>query len=56
MFDENLEGKELRKISINLNQDILIIIGPEEGFSDKERMLISFFSKSFHSLKIGSRI
>jgi|TARA_B110000967_G_scaffold207703_1_gene257761 16S rRNA (uracil1498-N3)-methyltransferase len=56
MFDENLEGKELGKISINLNQDILIIIGPEGGFSDKERMFISSFSKSFHNLKIGSRI
>jgi 16S rRNA (uracil1498-N3)-methyltransferase len=34
----------------------LIIIGPEGGFSDKERMFISSFSKSFHNLKIGSRI
>jgi len=45
MFDENLEGKELGKISINLNQDILIIIGPEEVFLIKKECLYLLFSK-----------
>ena len=56
MFDENLEGKEIGKFNIDSNQDILIIVGPEGGFSDKERIFISSFSKIFHNLKIGSRI
>lgn len=56
MFDENLEGNDLGKISIDSNQDILIVIGPEGGFSDNERIFISSFSKNFHNLKIGPRV
>ena len=56
MFDENLEGKTLDKINIDSNKGIIVIVGPEGGFSDKERLLIQINSNNFHNLHLGSRI
>ena len=50
MFDENLEGNSLDKIKIDPNSDIIVIVGPEGGFSAKDRSLIQNFSNNFHNL------
>ncbi|MDC1316121.1 16S rRNA (uracil(1498)-N(3))-methyltransferase [Alphaproteobacteria bacterium] len=56
MFDENLEGQNIQEINVKNNSQISVIIGPEGGFSDKERTIISSFSNNFYNLKIGQRI
>ena len=56
MFDENLEGNSLDKINIDPNSDIIVIVGPEGGFSAKDRSLIQNFSNNFHNLHLGQRI
>ena len=56
MFDENLEGNSLDKIKIDPNSDIIVIVGPEGGFSEKDRSLIQTFSNNFHNLHMGQRI
>ena len=56
MFDENLEGNSLDKIKIDPNSDIIVIVGPEGGFSEKDRSLIQTFSNNSHNLHLGQRI
>lgn len=56
MFDENLDGNTLDKINIDSNKDIIVIVGPEGGFSEKERTLIQTYSNNFHNSQLGSRI
>tara|TARA_Y100000768_G_scaffold226874_1_gene171264 strand:+ start:391 stop:1101 length:711 start_codon:yes stop_codon:yes gene_type:complete len=57
MFDENLKGNEIDTIKIpNEKRDILVIIGPEGGFEDKERHFISKNSKRFINVSLGKRI
>jgi 16S rRNA (uracil1498-N3)-methyltransferase len=56
MFDENLEGNSLDKIKIDPNSVIIVIVGPEGGFSEKDRSLIQTFSNNSHNLHLGQRI
>ena len=57
MFDENLKGSEIKDIKFNdSNKDIIVIIGPEGGFVEEERTLISKNSMNFHNVRIGQSI
>ena len=59
MFDENLKGKYIQKIDpliIDDKTEIVVIIGPEGGFEEKERDLISKNSKTFHNISLGPQI
>ena len=56
MFDENLEGNPLDKIKIDNNSDIIVIVGPEGGFSEKDRSLIQTSCNNFHNSHLGQRI
>ena len=59
MFDENLKGKSIQKIDpliIDDKTEIVVIIGPEGGFEEKERDLISKNSKTFHNISLGPQI
>lgn len=59
MFDENLKGKSIQKID-QFNTDdkteIIVIIGPEGGFVEKERQLIFKNSKTFQNVSLGPQI
>ena len=59
MFDENLKGKSIQKID-QFNTDdkteIIVIIGPEGGFEEKERQLIFKNSKTFQNVSLGPQI
>lgn len=59
MFDENLKGKSIHKID-QFNTDdkteIIVIIGPEGGFVEKERQLIFKNSKTFQNVSLGPQI
>ena len=59
MFDENLKGKFIQKIDVPTIDDkteIVVVIGPEGGFEEKERELISKNSKTFHNISLGPQI
>ena len=59
MFDENLKGKSIQKIDLSTIDDkteIVVVIGPEGGFEEKERELISKNSKTFHNISLGPQI
>ena len=58
MFDENLQGNQINKInSMNeSNKDIIVIIGPEGGFEDSERLLISKNSLTYNNVSLGESI
>jgi len=59
MFDENLKGKSIQNID-QFNTDdkteIIVIIGPEGGFEEKERQLIFKNSKTFQNISLGPQI
>ena len=57
MFDENLKGIEINEVRFNNpNKDIIVIIGPEGGFVEEERSLISKNSMSFSNVRMGQSI
>ena len=57
MFDENLKGSDIKDIKFNdLNKDIVVIIGPEGGFVEEERSLISKNSMNFSNIRMGQNI
>jgi 16S rRNA (uracil1498-N3)-methyltransferase len=57
MFDENLKGIEIKDIKFNdSNKDIIVIIGPEGGFVEEERSLISKNSMNFSNVRMGQSI
>ena len=57
MFDENLKGNEIKDIKFNdSNKDIIVIIGPEGGFVEEERCLISKNSMDFSNVRMGQSI
>ncbi len=58
MFDENLMGVSINKSKIlaDNKKDILIIVGPEGGFEESERLFISKNSMNFESIVLGKRI
>ena len=57
MFDENLKGNEIKDIKFNdSNKDIIVIIGPEGGFVEEERSLISKNSMNFRNVRMGHSI
>ncbi len=56
MFDENLKGVHLSQAKIKSNSEILVIIGPEGGFEEEERVFISKLSKNFLNVSLGSNI
>ena len=57
MFDENLKGSDIKDIKFNdLNKDIIVIIGPEGGFVEEERSLISKNSMNFSNVRMGQSI
>lgn len=59
MFDENLQGDSIQKINSSIPDDkteIIVIIGPEGGFEEKERQMISKNSKTFQNISLGPRI
>ena len=59
MFDENLNGS-LSPTAIDkrdLDRDgIVVVVGPEGGFVEKEREIIKKNSKSFQNISLGPRI
>ena len=60
-FDENLTGKTTHEaarevLSKSDKPDLLVVIGPEGGFTDDERQLIKQNSKSFFDIQLGPRI
>lgn len=59
MFDENLQGDSIQKINSSISDnktEIIVIIGPEGGFEEKERQMISKNSKTFQNISLGPRI
>ena len=59
MFDENLQGDPIQKINSSIpdnKTEIIVIIGPEGGFEEKERQIISKNSKTFQNISLGPRI
>ena len=56
MFDENLKGIHLSQAKIKSNSEILVVIGPEGGFEEEERVFISKSSKNFLNVSLGSNI
>ena len=57
MFDENLKGIKINEIKFdNPSKDLIVIIGPEGGFVEEERNLISKNSKSFSNVRLGHNI
>ena len=56
MFDENLKGIHLSQAKIESNSEILVVIGPEGGFEEEERLFISKSSKKFLNVSLGSNI
>ena len=56
MFDENLKGIHLSKAKMKSNSEILVVIGPEGGFEEEERVFISKSSKNFLNVSLGSNI
>jgi len=57
MFDENLKGILIDEIPKKIFTDsILVIVGPEGGFEDKEREFIKNNSKNFYNIKIRNHI
>ena len=58
MFDENLDGIQINnsKILSRCKKNIVLIIGPEGGFEDSERVFISKNSMNFESISLGPRI
>tara|TARA_B100001057_G_scaffold146615_1_gene146573 strand:- start:157 stop:573 length:417 start_codon:yes stop_codon:yes gene_type:complete len=57
MFDENLKGIKINNIRFDSpNKDIIVIIGPEGGFVEEERNLISKNSKYFNNVSLGNNI
>ena len=59
MFDENLQGDPIQKINSSISDnktEIIVIIGPEGGFEEKERQMISKNSKTFQNISLGPRI
>ncbi len=56
MFDEDLKGIPLSQLKIKSNSEILVVIGPEGGFEDEERVFISKSSKNFFNVSLGSNI
>ena len=59
MFDENLQGDSIQKINSSIpdnKTEIIVIIGPEGGFEEKERQMISKNSKTFQNISLGPRI
>jgi len=57
MFDENLKGTEIKNITFNdSNKDLIVIIGPEGGFVEEERGLISKNSMNFRNVRLGQSI
>ena len=57
MFDENLKGIEINDVKFNnSNKDIIVIIGPEGGFIEEERQLISKNSMNFRNVRMRQSI
>jgi 16S rRNA (uracil1498-N3)-methyltransferase len=57
MFDENLKGIEINNVKFNNpNKDLIVIIGPEGGFVEEERSLISKNSMNFSNVRMGQSI
>ena len=59
MFDENLQGDPIQKNNSSIpdsKTEIIVIIGPEGGFEEKERQMISKNSKTFQNISLGPRI
>ena len=56
MFDEDLKGIRLSQSKIKSNSEILVVIGPEGGFEDEERVFISKSSKNFFNVSLGTNI
>ena len=57
MFDENHKGIKINNIKFdNPNRDLVVIIGPEGGFVEEERNLISKNSKCFNNVSLGHNI
>ena len=57
MFDENLKGIEINDVKFNnSDKDIIVIIGPEGGFLEEERHLISNNSMNFSNVRMGQHI
>ena len=57
MFDENLKGNDIKDIKFNdSTKDIIVIIGPEGGFVEEERSLISKNSMDFSNVRMGQSI
>ena len=53
MFDENLQGDPIQKINSSIpdnKTEIIVIIGPEGGFEEKERQIIFKNSKTFQNI------
>jgi len=43
-------------LSKSVKPDLLVVIGPEGGFTDNERQLIKQNSKTFFDIQLGPRI
>ena len=59
MFDENLQGEPIQKVNsstLDNKTEIIVIIGPEGGFEEQERQIITKNSRTFQNIKLGPRI